>query len=108
MNLCFKSFKYSFIEHIVVLFIVNTKRVCRAGMIKPTEITKVRYRPYATIEKTNFLNTLVLDNFVEIENYLMRILIWHTTHMLNISFKFMYLLMRLLVLPPAQHMLPLY
>ena len=34
--------------------------------------------------------------------------IWRTKTMLNVSFKLMYLLMRLLMLLPAQYLLPLY
>ena len=34
--------------------------------------------------------------------------LWHTKTMLHVSFKFIYLLMRLLMLLPAQHLLPLY
>ena len=34
-------------------------------MVKATEVTQVRYKPYATIEKKNdFSNAIVFDNFL--------------------------------------------
>ena len=71
-------------------------------------LTQVRYKPYATVERTDCSNVLVFDNLVWIKNYWMWTSIWHTKTMLNVSFKFMYLLMRLLMLVPPQHLLPLY
>ena len=52
-------------------------------------------------------NTLVLDNFVQIGNCWMWTSLWRTKTMLNESFKFIYQLTRLLMLLPAQHLLPL-
>ena len=68
----------------------------------------MRQHPYATIERTDFSNSIVFDNLVWIENYWMWTSIWHTKTVLNVSFKFMDLLMRLPMLLPAQHLLPLY
>ena len=36
----------------------------RALMVKAIEVMQVRYKPYATIERTDFSNALVLDNLV--------------------------------------------
>ena len=71
-------------------------------MVKSIEVTQVRDKPYVTIERTDFSNAIVFDNLVYIEIYWMWTSIWHTKTMLNVNFKFMYLLMRLLMLLPAQ------
>ena len=49
----------------MIHFIANRQCVCRALMVKATEVTQVRYKPYATIEKKNdFSNAIVFDNFL--------------------------------------------
>ena len=92
----------------MIHFITNRPSACRAWMVKAIEATQVRQHPYATIERTDFSNAIVFDNLVWIENYWMWTSIWHTKTVLSVSFKFMDLLMRLLMLLPAQHLLPLY
>ena len=37
-------------------------------MVKAMEVTQVRYKPYATIERTNFSTAIVFDKLVSIEN----------------------------------------
>ena len=65
MNLCLKCFiKICISEHIVIHVVANRQRTCRALMVKAIEVMQVRYEPYATIEKEDFSNDLVLDNLV--------------------------------------------
>ena len=92
----------------MIHFIIKRPCPCRVWIVKATEVTQVRNKPYATIEGTDFSNTIVFDNLVYIENYWMWASIWRTKTMLNVSFKLMFLLMRLLMLLSAQHLLPLY
>ena len=67
--------------------IANRPSVCPALMVKAIDVTQVRYKPYATIERSDFSNALVFDNVAYIENYWMWASIWHTKTMLNLSFK---------------------
>ena len=90
-------------------FIANKPSVSRTLMVKAIEVTQMRYKPYATIESTEFSNTLVFFTiWYKLKITWMGISIWRTKAMLNVSFEFMYLLMRMLMLLPAQHLLPLY
>ena len=43
-------------EHIVIHFIANRTRVCRAVMVKAIEVREVGYTPYTTKERTDFSN----------------------------------------------------
>ena len=92
----------------MIHFIANGPFACRVWMVKAIEVTHVRCKPYATIERTEFSNAIVFWQFGINWKFLnVNINIAHE-NMLNVSFKFMYLLMRLLMLLPAQHFLPLY
>ena len=53
----------------MIHFIAIGQCVCRALMVKAIEVTQVRCKPYATMERTSFSNALVFDNLVQIENY---------------------------------------
>ena len=109
MNLCLKCFKNIHIwTHCDKFRCKQTMCVCRALTVKAIEVTQVRCKSYATIVRTDFSNTLILDNVVEMENYWMWTSIWRTKTMQNVSFKFLYLLLRLLMLLFAQYLLPLY
>ena len=61
-GICVWNVKYS--EHIVIHFIANRPRVCRAFIVKAIEVMQVRFTPYATIERTDFSTALVLGNLV--------------------------------------------
>ena len=50
------------------------------------EVTKVKSKPYSSIEKNDFLNALVLSNLALIENYWIRKSTWGTETTLNVSF----------------------
>ena len=82
--------------------------MCRALIVKAIEVTQVRYKPYETIERTDFFKGPSFWQFGSNWKLLNVTSIWRTKTMLNVSFKFMYLLMPLLMLLPAQHWLPLY
>ena len=66
MNLYLKC-KLFISEHIVIHFIANRQRACRALMVKAIEVMQLRYKPYATIDRTDFSNDLVVDNLVLIK-----------------------------------------
>ena len=51
-------------EHIVIHFIANRPSVCHALMVKAIEAPQMKYKPYATIDCTDFSNALVFDNLV--------------------------------------------
>ena len=51
---------------------------------------------------------LIVTIWYKIENYWMWTLIWRTKNMIYVRFKFMYLMMQVLMLLPAQHLLPFY
>ena len=61
MNLCLKCLIF-ISEHIVIHFIANRPRVCRALMVKAIGGTQGKSKPYATIERADFSNALDLDN----------------------------------------------
>ena len=48
----------------MIHYIANTPCVCRTLMAKAKEVTQVRYKPYATIKRTDLSNALVFDNLV--------------------------------------------
>ena len=82
----------------MIHFIANTPCACRALMVKAIEVTQVRYN-----RKNWFFKYPSFWQFGI--NYLMWTSILRTKTMLNVSFKFEYLLMRLVILLPAQHLL---
>ena len=61
LNLCWK-YEIFISEHIVIHFIANRPFACCMLMIKAIEVTQVRYKPYSTIESTDFSNAPVIDN----------------------------------------------
>ena len=48
----------------MIHFIANRPCVCRALMVKVIEVTQVRYKPYATIERTGLSNAKVFEHLV--------------------------------------------
>ena len=63
MNLCLKC-EILICEHLVIHFITNRPCVYRLLTVKATDVTQVRYKPYLTIDITDFSNDLVFDNLV--------------------------------------------
>ena len=53
MNLCLKC-KIFISKHIVIHFIANRPRVCRALMVKAIEVMQVICPPFATKERADF------------------------------------------------------
>ena len=71
-------------------------------MVKAIGGTQEKSKTYATIERADFSNAIVFDNLVHNWKLLNVNINMDMKTMLNVSFKFMYLLIRLLMLRTAQ------
>ena len=105
---CVWNVKYSISEQIVIHYIANRPNVCRVWMVKATEVKQERCKPLCNNRKNWFFKCHSFWQFgINWKLLNVNINMAHENYA-YVSFKFMYLLIRLLMLLPAQHLLPLY